>query len=405
MAVEVMRVPALVRGRWRDSLTVLGLSVWAYFAIRFTQVVLGPVVPLIIGEFDISRGVIGMALTGMWTAYAVVQLPSGMLADREGERRVIVAALGVTTVAAVGLAVAWSLWLFVVAVVVLGIGAGAYYNPATTLLTREFEAVGGAIGTHRVGGQVAGVVAPVVAVATSTVYGWRVTVGLGGVFAILAAVLFLVFHTPAVPARAGESGWAVVAPGDLRRLIGRSWLWTTAVMMALLEFVNLSLMAFLPTFLVEFSGYSLGRANVFFAGFFAVSALGQPAGGWLSDRIGRDLTIGLLASLGVAGCSGLVIGGGDWLVAVLVGCIGLAIGATPVLQTRLLDKLAMEDLGRGFGLFRTLYIVGGASGTAVVGSVADIAGWALAFTLLAGCLGGIILMQLGLRVRHWTTLS
>ena len=51
----------------------------------------------------------------------------------------------------------------------------------------------------------------------------------------------------------------------------------------------------------------------------------------------------------------------------------------------------------GFGLFRTVYLLIGASGTAAVGTAADVAGWAAAFGLLAAVFGGRLLSLLGVR--------
>jgi len=72
--------------------------------------------------------------------------------------------------------------------------------------------------------------------------------------------------------------------------------------------------------------------------------------------------------------------------------------ATPVVQSRMMDGLSETDQGTGFGLFRTVYLLVGASGTAVVGTAADFAGWNAAFGLLAAVCAGLLLSLLGVRV-------
>ena len=58
-------------------------------------------------------------------------------------------------------------------------------------------------------------------------------------------------------------------------------------------------------------------------------------------------------------------------------------GATPVIQSRTLKGLQAEEQGSGFGVFRTVCLLIGATGTAIVGAVADVAGWTPAFNLLS----------------------
>jgi hypothetical protein len=72
--------------------------------------------------------------------------------------------------------------------------------------------------------------------------------------------------------------------------------------------------------------------------------------------------------------------------------------ATPVVQSRMMDRLSEADQGAGFGLFRTVYLLVGASGTAVVGTAADLAGWGTAFGLLAAVYAGLLLSLVGVRL-------
>ena len=71
--------------RWEYRNTVLVLCTLAFFATMVARLVISPVVPDIETEFGTSSGMIGLALSGMWAAYALSQFPSGVLADRYGE--------------------------------------------------------------------------------------------------------------------------------------------------------------------------------------------------------------------------------------------------------------------------------------------------------------------------------
>nr|WP_276304912.1 MFS transporter [Halomarina sp. PSR21] len=107
-----------------------------------------------------TTSVLGVGFTAMTAGYALVQLPSGMLGDRVGERRVVLGSLAATAVGSLGLALAPSPITFVLAMTLLGFATGLYYTPATTLLTNLHAETGRAIGVHRLGGQAVGLTAP-----------------------------------------------------------------------------------------------------------------------------------------------------------------------------------------------------------------------------------------------------
>lgn len=387
-SVDVRSGPA----RWSRQRRTLAVCIGAYFGVRFCQVVIGPVVPGIIATFGTSRGSVGLALTGMWILYASVQLPSGALADRFGDRVVVIAALAVTAGATLGLALAPAFPAFALAAAAVGVGAGIYYNPATTLLDRTTESVGRAIGTHRVGGQLAGIVAPVGAAAVGLGFGWRATVALGSASVAVVAVAFVRGTRSTTPRRRSAPLGELLDPELLSSLLARPSARTTTFMAALVEFVGLAAMAFVPTLLVEHHGVDETAANLLFAGFFAVAAVSQPLAGWLSDRRGRDRTIAVLVAAGAMGYAGLALGGSIRVAAPATALAGASMSATPVLQSRMMDGLGDDERGTGFGVFRSVYLVAGATGTAVVGAVADAVGWTAAFGLLGALLAVVLLV-------------
>jgi cytochrome c oxidase subunit I+III len=81
------------------------------------------------------------------------------LSDAYGERRVLLVALAVTTVASITLASAPGFHLFGLAALAVGAGSGLYIPSAVALLNRLFENTGQALGFHLAGGSVAGIVA------------------------------------------------------------------------------------------------------------------------------------------------------------------------------------------------------------------------------------------------------
>ncbi|MFB6192241.1 MAG: MFS transporter [Haloarculaceae archaeon] len=372
--------------QWRYAHTVLSACALAYFAVRFAQLLVSPLVPELVGAFGVTRSAVGGALTAMWVAYALSQLPSGLLGDRYGERPVVLAALALTAVASVALAGAPSFPAFVAAITLLGAGAGLFYNVAVVLLAGEFDEIGRAIGGYRAGAQLAGLVAPVAATAAVVRAGWRVALLAGVVPALVALVAFVARIRPAAGDRTGEPDRADRALPGARALLGtlsRPRIAATTLLATLGEFALVATTSFLPAFLVEHHGLALPVAGGLFSAYFASVALGQPAVGWLSDRT-RD---GAIAAAMVAGAAGYgALAAGRTFAAAVPGVLLVGVGMSwgPPVQSRALDALDDDEQGLGFGLVRTCYILLGALGGVAVGTVAERAGWSVAFWLLSG---------------------
>jgi MFS family permease len=358
-------------GRWDERYAALSVCVGAYFAVRLAQLLVSPVVPSLRGTFGVSRGTIGAILTGMWLVYACSQVPSGAAGDRYGPRRVVLVALGCTAVASLALAAAPSMLTFGAFALLLGIGAGLYYTPSTALLAERFEEVGQVIGVHRVGSQVAGLVAPALATLVGTRFGWRVAVGSGALVAIAVLGVVLVRGSAEADAdrrsrhAARTDGGVAVRPRALIGVLSRPPVAFAAVLAALGEFAALTTVSFLPTFLVEHHGLSLSAAGALFGAYFVVVASLQPVSGWLADRFGRDAVTGALFAAGAVGYASLAVGSGLALAVPAVALVGVAMAWGPPVQSRAVDGLAAVAvvlatlLGRGrrplgssaFGLF------------------------------------------------------
>jgi MFS family permease len=147
--------------QYRNS--VLLLALLSNFSLLSSRLVLSPLVPDVIDPFSVSKSAVGMALTGLWAAYAVLQFPSGILSYRYGERPIILAALLLTGLGTLLLALAPSFLLLALFAVFVGAGAGLYYSVAMVLINRLFEEKSGfAMSVHGISVPLAGLVIPVV---------------------------------------------------------------------------------------------------------------------------------------------------------------------------------------------------------------------------------------------------
>lgn len=373
--------------KWRYPNTVLLLCTLAFFATMVARLVISPVVPDIVEEFSVSTSAVGLALTGMWGAYALTQFPSGLLGDRLGERTIILTAVGGTVVTSALLTVVPSFAVFVLATVCLGAAAGLHYSVATSLLTRQFADIGRAIGIHVAGGPLAGLLAPVAAALVGARYGWRwaIVLGAGVALPVFALVARYVEPTPARQPDRPIRDRVELRP--LVELLSRPQIAYTTGLAVLGAFTWQATASFLPAFLQQGRDLPQTTAGILFSVYFVVHGLTQPVMGTISDRYPRDLTVAGTMAVGVLGYGLLVVGRSLGVLVAGVVCAGLAMSWGAPLQSRFMDLLSDAERGAGFGLVRTVYMTLGATGSVVVGVAADVAGWTVAFGLLVGLMG------------------
>lgn len=365
----------------------------AFFVTFFARLVFSPVVPFIVDDFAISNTEIGLALTGMWLAYGLSQYPSGVLADRFGEKAIILLAVGGTALAAMVIAAVPVFVIFAVFAVLLGAFAGLEYSVATVLLDRTFEDMGRAVSVHSLGAPLAGLLAPATGAWAGVRFGWQAAVALAvglsvPVFALLAwRVRPTEPRHPDRPVREGFEPSAVVP------LLRRPPMLFTVGLAILATFVLNGTISFLPTFLVNHRGQAPAVAGIIFSGYFVARGSFQLLVGHASDKYGRDRALVLCMLASAAGLTLFVYGPGFASVLVAAALAGLGAAYFPALDPRFLDAIGDEEKGSEFGLVRTIYVMVGSTGSIGVGLLADLYGWPASFSVLAA-LSSLVLLAL-----------
>ncbi|WP_435072887.1 MFS transporter [Halorubrum sp. HHNYT27] len=395
---------------------VLILVSLIWFLGKFVRYLFPPLFGPLQSTYGVSNATIGAAFSGFMIAYALMQFPSGAVADRIGPVRVIVAGASVAGVGALALVFDSPFAALVAAMVVIGAGTGVHKTVSVRLLARVYpDRTGRMLGVHDTLGALSGIVAPAVVVvflappaalalvlARFPMADWRVLFLLTGTAAVALAVVFGLRIPGRLPADVETASDEGAEPGALDYLrLFRNPRFSAFVLVTIgFSFAHNGLVAFLPLYLSREVGLAVTTANLLYSVVFAVTFV-QLVTGDVSDRVGRFpvmvATLGLAATALAALVTLPGVGVGVVAIGVVVALFGLGShGFQPVRSAYLMEVLPDWLAGGGLGVVRTLLMGAGALAPAVVGTVADTAGFRPAFALLAGSMALAAIVAAGL---------
>ena len=389
---------------------VLALTAAIWFLAKFLRYAFPPLFEPFQASYGVSNAEVGAAFTGFMLVYAAMQFPSGVLADRIGSVRVVVAGVGFTVAGAVvvtaGLfgGVLASFGALVVTMLVMGGGTGAHKTVAIRLLARVYPSrTGRALGVFDTIGTYGGVAAPIAAVAFTTgVFSgltgdsWRWLFLFAAGVGLLLGVVFLrrvPRHLEGDDLEDGGSnpGESMASPGvrAYATLFAEPRLAAFVAVTLSFSFAYNGLVAFLPLYLTREAGLTATTAGGLYSLLFLVSFV-QLFSGEASDRAGQLPVIVAALSMATAGVLALVllpIGGTPGGVvavgaAVVVGGLGMH-GFRPVRGSYLMRVLPADIAGGALGVVRTGLMGAGAVAPVIIGVISDGLGFRPAFGLLA----------------------
>ena len=397
---------------------VLVLTSLIWFLGKFVRYAFPPLFEPLQASYAVSNAAVGAAFSGFMAVYALMQFPSGAIADRLGAVRVIAAGVGVAGVGALALLFDTPFAVLAGAMLVIGAGTGAHKTVAVRLLSRVYPVrTGRALGAHDTFGAFGGVAAPAAVVLflsapaaldafLSRLPGadWRGLFVVTGVVALALAAVFLVRVPSRLPAdadRGPERSGPEPGARDYLALFRDRRIAAFVLVTIAFSFAYNGTVAFLPLYLSREAGLATATASLLYSALFAVTFV-QLVSGDLSDRLGRFPVMVAALGLAAAALIGVVAfaGAGAVVLGVLVVALGLGShGFRPVRGAYLVEALPERLAGGGLGVVRTLLMGAGAIAPALVGGVADVAGFRPAFGLLAGSLALAALVAAGL----WAT--
>jgi MFS family permease len=351
------------------------------------------------GTFGVSRTLVGVALTTTLAGYTVFLFGAGAAVDGFGERPTMIAGLVGLGIGMVGVALAPSYALLLVALVVVG-GSYATAMPATNRAVLVVAPEGRrnlAINVKQVGVTAgSGLGAVLVTAAAGTRFGWQVGFAVAAALAAcVAAVFAATYH--------GRDGSGVLAPPDVRGLAGFDGYAPLVGAGFFLGAAVFTTTGYVVLHLTESIGTAAAFAGAVLATLQVTGSAGRLVGGSVADRLpGSNVQASarVLVAQSLLACvafGGVVAADTSLGGAVAFGVLGLFVLGFPGVYYACLTALVPDErVGAATAGGQTALNLGGLAAPPVFGYLADTVSYDAGWTVLAGATLAAGLLLVGL---------
>ncbi len=351
--------------------------------------------------FGLSLAEVGSLKTLYSGAMASLQVPSSMLSERVGEKRLL---LFGTLIAAIGFLLSgWTTgFLGLAACLVLsGIGASVQHPLSSSLTSHAFvgSELRGALSTYNFSGDIGKVLLPSLCAVLLSLWDWHIVTSVMGLLGLLAVMLLALV----LPQRAGISHAA-----QLDKVLGKTGEKGVGSNFLNLGFISLSSIAVIDSatrmgfltllpFLLISKGASVSQVGFALSLTFAGGAAGKFVCGFIAARFGVIKTT-LITEVATTILMALTLPLNVDVIMFMLPLVGVALNGTSSGLYGTVPELVPQHMrSRAFGVFYTLTIGAGAISPLIYGFAGDRVGVPNAIALIAASVLLTLPMTLGLR--------
>jgi len=381
----------LKKPRWLSSFSgLLPLFMMAHFGHHLVNSLPVPLLPMIRRDFGLDYTQSGLLISSFTLSYGLSQIPAGWFADRLGPRVLIT--IGICGVGLAGLLVglSQSYLAMILFLVVMGVLGGGYHPAAPPLIlaTVDPKNLGTAMGLHMAGGSAPYFLAPLIAAAIASVWGWRGTLIVLSIPTMLFGVIFYIVL--------GRLFNATKTEVNTNTFHNQKKQQPKSNFLKLVPFIIIStfthaltfcVIVFIPLFLIDQFGLGEKSAAIFLSIFFSAGLWASLSGGVLSDRLGAAPVV-----LTVCLASGPII----YLLNLVPSALGVGIllfflgvcnyVRTPVSESYIVGQTTEHHRSTILGIYYFSNIEGGGVLTPLMGFLIDQYGFYFSFTVTGATL-------------------
>jgi sugar phosphate permease len=339
--------------------------------------------PALRDEFGLSISEVGLAVSSLWIGPILTLLGWGMLADRFGERVVLVSGLGACGLLSAAAGFAGDFWLFLVLILLAG-GTGSSVNAASARAVMQWfpsQERGFALGIRQtaipLGGGFAALTLPLAEQAG----------GLEAAFALLGGYCLASALAAAVLIREAPVHDSEFEPEAVGWTLRDRRVWTLSFGSALYLFAQVPVMSFTVLFLHDVHGMSETAAAGVLVACQVGAAGGRIGAGRLSDLLGNRLRP--LRWIGLASASILLLtalladNGLRVIVATLILASAISMAWNGLSLTAAAELAGRARSGAAIGFQQTMLSAVGVGVPVAFAAIVEATSWQAAFGLSA----------------------
>jgi sugar phosphate permease len=248
-------------------------------------------------DLHLSNEQFGWVLASFALAYALFEIPSGMLGDRIGPRAVFIRIVLFWSLCTALTGLASGLFSLLIIRFLFGVGESGTYPNCLVVVSRWFPTneTGRALTWVGIGSQIGSAIAPLIIVPLAVAYGWRtpffVNAAIGLVWVFICYLWFKNFPAEMknIPEQEKEKIEANCRHSNQQHLIPLKFifrnrtLWTLMLMYFCFQWAQYFFVAWMPVYLQEGRHFSEEEAKPIIFSLFIVGIIGLLAGGFVAD--------------------------------------------------------------------------------------------------------------------------
>jgi len=335
---------------------LLGTLTFGHTVIHWYQQMFPIFLPFIRADLGLSEVQVGGLMSAKQGASGLLTLPSGFAADAFNKHKAVIlgSALAMGGCAYLVASIAPTYFWVLTFLVMLGAASALWHPSSVSTLSLQFaDRRGTALALHGVGASVGDSVGPLCIGAMLLLVGWKDLQWHMIPALILALVMWKAVRQYYSAGPGGLTRRSYFA--GIKGIFTRPTIFMVMIASSFVGMARLSVITFLPLYLAEEMGYDSFWLGFHWALLYAMGIFSQPLMGILSDRFSRKTV--LLPSFATMGLLYLLLPmpDGGFLLALIIGTLGLFFYGTGNIATAAVLDVASEHVQGTTQSFMTLF--------------------------------------------------